>query len=153
MALAVMLSWALLVDALWNFLVDKPPHHDKVNSIEGELFGYKYDPYGPYEQRSWFPLNGTSDLCETLCEGQYRSILLFLTAVDVFGSTCTQFLNLENSEKNMASSSKMYAIEEVIDKIFESDEGEQLSEIDSEIDSEDEEACNTASLMFVDDGT
>ena len=53
----------------------------------------------------------------------------------------------------MASSSKTYAIEEVIDKIFESDEGEQLSEIDSEIDSEDEEACNTASLMFVDGGT
>ena len=51
----------------------------------------------------------------------------------------------------MASSSKTYAIEEVIDKIFESDEGEQLSEIDSEIDSEDEKACNRASLMFVDD--
>ena len=42
MALAVMLSWALLADTLWNFLVDKPPHHDKVSSIEGELFGYKY---------------------------------------------------------------------------------------------------------------
>ena len=89
---------------------------------------------------------------ETLCEGQYGSILPFLTAVDVFGSTCTYFWNLENSEKNMVSSSKTYTVEEVIDKIFESDEGERLSEIDSEVDPEDKEACNRASLMFVDDG-
>ena len=32
---AATLSWALLVDALgWNFLVDKPPQHDKVSFIE-----------------------------------------------------------------------------------------------------------------------
>ena len=36
--LAATLSWALLVDALNEeyFLVDKPPHRDKVSSIEGD---------------------------------------------------------------------------------------------------------------------
>ena len=51
----------------------------------------------------------------------------------------------------MASSNKTCTVEEVINKIFESDEGEQLSEIDSEVDSENEVACNRASLMFIDD--
>ena len=49
----------------------------------------------------------------------------------------------------MASSNKTCTVEEVINKIFESDEGEQLSEIDSEVDSENEVACNRASLMFI----
>ena len=34
-ASAVTLSWALLIDALWNFLVVKPTHRDKVSSIKG----------------------------------------------------------------------------------------------------------------------
>ena len=33
--LAATLNWALLVDALWNFLVDKPLHREKMSSIEG----------------------------------------------------------------------------------------------------------------------
>ena len=34
---AATLSWALLVDALcWNFLVDKPSHHDKMSFIKRE---------------------------------------------------------------------------------------------------------------------
>ena len=57
-----------------------------------KLFGHKYDPYEPYERKSGFTLNDTSYLHETLCKGQYGSILPFLTTVDVFGSTCTQLL-------------------------------------------------------------
>ena len=30
-ALAATLSWALLVEALWNFLVDTPPHRDELH--------------------------------------------------------------------------------------------------------------------------
>ena len=38
MFVTVRLSWALLVDApRWNFLVDKPPHHDKVSFMEGVM--------------------------------------------------------------------------------------------------------------------
>ena len=47
-ALAVTLSWALLVDSLWlELLVDKPPHLDKVSSIEGVLLSYLLFAYMP----------------------------------------------------------------------------------------------------------
>ena len=47
-ALAVTLSWALLVDSLWlELLVDKPPHRDKVSSIEGVLLSYLLFAYMP----------------------------------------------------------------------------------------------------------